>query len=152
MPFFGSEKVEAHYITVPFVKSADNMADFFTKPLPPYTSVLPAARRDHERRELILSPVRWYIVFFVLFHSIPLTSARTHALAIRATARPRPKPPPRHRSRQPALRVGSCSRFNGEYYLAADSNLNMGGLCTLLVTHGCVFDLFLLLLVLRNDA
>eukprot|EP00965_Chrysotila_dentata_P117991 3900433-Pleurochrysis_carterae.AAC.1 len=33
--FFVREKVEAHDITVPFVKSADNMADFFTKPLPP---------------------------------------------------------------------------------------------------------------------
>eukprot|EP00965_Chrysotila_dentata_P002598 84930-Pleurochrysis_carterae.AAC.1 len=33
--FFVREKVETHDITVPFVKSADNMADFFTKPLPP---------------------------------------------------------------------------------------------------------------------
>eukprot|EP00965_Chrysotila_dentata_P080917 2670793-Pleurochrysis_carterae.AAC.1 len=32
--FFVREKVESHDITVPFVKSADNMADFFTKPLP----------------------------------------------------------------------------------------------------------------------
>eukprot|EP00965_Chrysotila_dentata_P236859 6201570-Pleurochrysis_carterae.AAC.4 len=29
-----------------------------------------------------------------------------------------------------------------EYYLAVNSNLDIGGLCTLLVTHGCVFDLF----------
>eukprot|EP00965_Chrysotila_dentata_P163789 5407428-Pleurochrysis_carterae.AAC.1 len=33
--FFVREKVESHDITVPFVRSADNMADFFTKPLPP---------------------------------------------------------------------------------------------------------------------
>eukprot|EP00965_Chrysotila_dentata_P132594 4384648-Pleurochrysis_carterae.AAC.1 len=33
--FFVSEKVDSHDITVPFVKSVDNMADFFTKPLPP---------------------------------------------------------------------------------------------------------------------
>eukprot|EP00965_Chrysotila_dentata_P063262 2096227-Pleurochrysis_carterae.AAC.1 len=33
--FFVCEKVESHDITEPFVPSADNMADFFTKPLPP---------------------------------------------------------------------------------------------------------------------
>eukprot|EP00965_Chrysotila_dentata_P051890 1722479-Pleurochrysis_carterae.AAC.1 len=33
--FFVRERVEAHDITVPFVQSADNLADFFTKPLPP---------------------------------------------------------------------------------------------------------------------
>ena len=32
--FFIREKVEDHEICVPFVRSADNMADFFTKPLP----------------------------------------------------------------------------------------------------------------------
>ena len=31
--FFVREKVESHELCVPFVKSADNMADFFTKPL-----------------------------------------------------------------------------------------------------------------------
>eukprot|EP00965_Chrysotila_dentata_P062428 2068886-Pleurochrysis_carterae.AAC.1 len=31
--FFVRDKVESHDITVPSVKSADNMADFFTKPL-----------------------------------------------------------------------------------------------------------------------
>ena len=31
--FFVREAVEAHEVTVPFVRSADNMADFFTKPL-----------------------------------------------------------------------------------------------------------------------
>ena len=31
--FFVREAVESHSITVPFVRSADNMADFFTKPL-----------------------------------------------------------------------------------------------------------------------
>eukprot|EP00965_Chrysotila_dentata_P059643 1978665-Pleurochrysis_carterae.AAC.1 len=33
--FFVREKVETLEITVPFVKSADNLADFFTKPLAP---------------------------------------------------------------------------------------------------------------------
>eukprot|EP00965_Chrysotila_dentata_P093616 3093536-Pleurochrysis_carterae.AAC.1 len=33
--FFVREKVESHDITVPFVRSSENMADFFTKPLPP---------------------------------------------------------------------------------------------------------------------
>eukprot|EP00965_Chrysotila_dentata_P005358 176441-Pleurochrysis_carterae.AAC.1 len=33
--FFVREKVEAFDITVPFVRSANNLADFFTKPLPP---------------------------------------------------------------------------------------------------------------------
>eukprot|EP00965_Chrysotila_dentata_P189158 6173173-Pleurochrysis_carterae.AAC.2 len=33
--FFVREKVESHDITVPFVRSTDNMADFFIKPLPP---------------------------------------------------------------------------------------------------------------------
>eukprot|EP00965_Chrysotila_dentata_P036781 1223936-Pleurochrysis_carterae.AAC.1 len=33
--FFVRERVETLEITVPFVQSADNMADFFTKPLPP---------------------------------------------------------------------------------------------------------------------
>eukprot|EP00965_Chrysotila_dentata_P076378 2522719-Pleurochrysis_carterae.AAC.1 len=33
--FFVRERVEEHDITVPFVNSADNLADFFTKPLPP---------------------------------------------------------------------------------------------------------------------
>eukprot|EP00965_Chrysotila_dentata_P043273 1438319-Pleurochrysis_carterae.AAC.1 len=33
--FFIREKVEAIELTVPFVRSADNLADFFTKPLPP---------------------------------------------------------------------------------------------------------------------
>eukprot|EP00965_Chrysotila_dentata_P219119 6190944-Pleurochrysis_carterae.AAC.1 len=33
--FFVRERVETHDITVPFVASADNLADFFTKPLPP---------------------------------------------------------------------------------------------------------------------
>eukprot|EP00965_Chrysotila_dentata_P019617 651623-Pleurochrysis_carterae.AAC.1 len=33
--FFVRVKVESHDTTVPFVRSADNMADFFTKPLPP---------------------------------------------------------------------------------------------------------------------
>eukprot|EP00965_Chrysotila_dentata_P179437 5925759-Pleurochrysis_carterae.AAC.1 len=33
--FFVRERVEAHDITVPFVHSADNLAGFFTKPLPP---------------------------------------------------------------------------------------------------------------------
>eukprot|EP00965_Chrysotila_dentata_P027390 910116-Pleurochrysis_carterae.AAC.1 len=31
--FFVRERVETHDITVPFVQSADNLADFFTKPL-----------------------------------------------------------------------------------------------------------------------
>ena len=31
--FFVREKVEDHELCVPFVRSADNMADFFTKPL-----------------------------------------------------------------------------------------------------------------------
>ena len=31
--FFVREKVENHELCVPFVRSADNMADFFTKPL-----------------------------------------------------------------------------------------------------------------------
>ena len=35
--FFVREAVESHAITVPFVRSADNMADFFTKPLPSAT-------------------------------------------------------------------------------------------------------------------
>eukprot|EP00965_Chrysotila_dentata_P220819 6192010-Pleurochrysis_carterae.AAC.2 len=61
---------------------------------------------------LILSPVRWYVVLFVLFHSILLTYARIHALATRATARLRPSPSPRHRSRRHARRVGSRSGFN----------------------------------------
>eukprot|EP00965_Chrysotila_dentata_P220289 6191692-Pleurochrysis_carterae.AAC.1 len=39
-----------------------------------------------------------------------------------------------------------------KYYLAVNSNLNIGSLCALLVAHGCVFDLFLLLLVRRNHA
>eukprot|EP00965_Chrysotila_dentata_P140730 4652548-Pleurochrysis_carterae.AAC.1 len=34
--FFVREKVEAFDITVPFVRSADNLAHFFTKPLPPH--------------------------------------------------------------------------------------------------------------------
>eukprot|EP00965_Chrysotila_dentata_P086321 2848230-Pleurochrysis_carterae.AAC.2 len=33
--FFVREKVEDLQITVPFVRSVDNLADFFTKPLPP---------------------------------------------------------------------------------------------------------------------
>eukprot|EP00965_Chrysotila_dentata_P104779 3461011-Pleurochrysis_carterae.AAC.2 len=33
--FFVRERVESLDITVPFVKSADNLANFFTKPLPP---------------------------------------------------------------------------------------------------------------------
>eukprot|EP00965_Chrysotila_dentata_P168794 5573881-Pleurochrysis_carterae.AAC.1 len=33
--FFVREQVESLEITVPFVNSAANMADFFTKPLPP---------------------------------------------------------------------------------------------------------------------
>eukprot|EP00965_Chrysotila_dentata_P085781 2830897-Pleurochrysis_carterae.AAC.1 len=33
--FFVRERVEPHDITVPFVASADNFSDFFTKPLPP---------------------------------------------------------------------------------------------------------------------
>eukprot|EP00965_Chrysotila_dentata_P046840 1554667-Pleurochrysis_carterae.AAC.1 len=33
--FFIREKVEELELTVPFVRSADNLADFFTKPLPP---------------------------------------------------------------------------------------------------------------------
>eukprot|EP00965_Chrysotila_dentata_P058182 1929372-Pleurochrysis_carterae.AAC.1 len=33
--FFVQEKVESHELTVPFVRSANNMADFLTKPLPP---------------------------------------------------------------------------------------------------------------------
>eukprot|EP00965_Chrysotila_dentata_P166976 5513498-Pleurochrysis_carterae.AAC.3 len=33
--FFMRERVEAHDITVPFVASTDNLADVFTKPLPP---------------------------------------------------------------------------------------------------------------------
>eukprot|EP00965_Chrysotila_dentata_P022323 738209-Pleurochrysis_carterae.AAC.1 len=33
--FFVRERVETHDITVPFVSSADNLADFFTKPLAP---------------------------------------------------------------------------------------------------------------------
>ena len=33
--FFIREKVEDGDIVVPFVKSAENLADFFTKPLPP---------------------------------------------------------------------------------------------------------------------
>eukprot|EP00965_Chrysotila_dentata_P037489 1246791-Pleurochrysis_carterae.AAC.2 len=53
-----------------------------------------------------------------------------------------------------ALITTSLAQVNTvEYHLAADSNLDTWGLCTLLVTHGCVFDLFLLLLVhLRNHA
>eukprot|EP00965_Chrysotila_dentata_P054496 1808545-Pleurochrysis_carterae.AAC.1 len=35
--FFVRERVESLEITVPFVNSADNMTDFFTKPLPPRT-------------------------------------------------------------------------------------------------------------------
>eukprot|EP00965_Chrysotila_dentata_P002519 81550-Pleurochrysis_carterae.AAC.3 len=33
--FFVRERVESFYITVPFVRSSDNLADFLTKPLPP---------------------------------------------------------------------------------------------------------------------
>eukprot|EP00965_Chrysotila_dentata_P155627 5142330-Pleurochrysis_carterae.AAC.1 len=33
--FFIRKKVESLELTVPFVRSADNLADFFTKPLPP---------------------------------------------------------------------------------------------------------------------
>eukprot|EP00965_Chrysotila_dentata_P045198 1502053-Pleurochrysis_carterae.AAC.1 len=33
--FFFREKVKNFDITVPFVRSANNLADFFTKPLPP---------------------------------------------------------------------------------------------------------------------
>eukprot|EP00965_Chrysotila_dentata_P083002 2738318-Pleurochrysis_carterae.AAC.2 len=33
--FFVREKVESHQLAVPFVRSADNMADFLSKPLPP---------------------------------------------------------------------------------------------------------------------
>eukprot|EP00965_Chrysotila_dentata_P135360 4475115-Pleurochrysis_carterae.AAC.1 len=33
--FLVRERVESMEITVPFVQSAANMADFFTKPLPP---------------------------------------------------------------------------------------------------------------------
>eukprot|EP00965_Chrysotila_dentata_P165108 5452209-Pleurochrysis_carterae.AAC.3 len=33
--FFVQERVEEHDITVSFIISADNLADFFTKPLPP---------------------------------------------------------------------------------------------------------------------
>ena len=33
--FFVRECVEHHKITVPFVRTTDNIADFFTKPLPP---------------------------------------------------------------------------------------------------------------------
>eukprot|EP00965_Chrysotila_dentata_P157812 5213379-Pleurochrysis_carterae.AAC.1 len=33
--FFVRERVEAHDITIPFVCSTTNMADFFTKPLTP---------------------------------------------------------------------------------------------------------------------
>eukprot|EP00965_Chrysotila_dentata_P154364 5101606-Pleurochrysis_carterae.AAC.1 len=52
-----------------------------------------------------------------------------------------------------ALNVTSLAKMNDEEYcLAVNSNLNMGGLCTLLVAHGCVFDLFLPLLVHRNHA
>eukprot|EP00965_Chrysotila_dentata_P050539 1674824-Pleurochrysis_carterae.AAC.1 len=35
--FFVRERVESLEITVLFINSADNMADFFTKPLPPIT-------------------------------------------------------------------------------------------------------------------
>eukprot|EP00965_Chrysotila_dentata_P117548 3884161-Pleurochrysis_carterae.AAC.1 len=35
--FFIRERVETLEITAPFVQSADNMAVFFTKPLPPRT-------------------------------------------------------------------------------------------------------------------
>ena len=41
--FFVRELVENHRIRVPFVASANNLADFFTKPLPPKTFV---AMRD----------------------------------------------------------------------------------------------------------
>eukprot|EP00965_Chrysotila_dentata_P004930 161634-Pleurochrysis_carterae.AAC.1 len=33
--FFVRERVEQHDITVPFVHTMENLADFFTKPLPP---------------------------------------------------------------------------------------------------------------------
>eukprot|EP00965_Chrysotila_dentata_P100247 3311953-Pleurochrysis_carterae.AAC.3 len=52
-----------------------------------------------------------------------------------------------------ALNMTPLAKVNiEEYYLTVNSNLNTGGSCTLLVTHGCIFDLFLLLQVLRNHA
>eukprot|EP00965_Chrysotila_dentata_P257901 6213036-Pleurochrysis_carterae.AAC.2 len=52
-----------------------------------------------------------------------------------------------------ALNVTPLAKVNiEEYYLAVNSNLHIGGLCILLVTHGCVLDLFLLPLILRNHA
>eukprot|EP00965_Chrysotila_dentata_P207979 6184440-Pleurochrysis_carterae.AAC.5 len=43
--FFVRERVKSFDITVPFVRSADNLADFFTKPLPPRLLFFPM--RDH---------------------------------------------------------------------------------------------------------
>eukprot|EP00965_Chrysotila_dentata_P050063 1658599-Pleurochrysis_carterae.AAC.2 len=68
--FFVREKVETHDITVPFVTSADNMADFFTKPLPPR----------------IQSPFSSVCCIVVFISFLLLSFARTHALATRATA------------------------------------------------------------------
>eukprot|EP00965_Chrysotila_dentata_P209998 6185623-Pleurochrysis_carterae.AAC.1 len=48
--FFVREKVETFDITVPFVRSADNLADFFTKPLPP--------RSFFPMRDLIMNVAR----------------------------------------------------------------------------------------------
>ena len=45
--FFVREKVESHEITVPFVRSADNCADMFTKPLPARTFFLLRDRIMH---------------------------------------------------------------------------------------------------------
>ena len=50
--FFIREMVEAGRIVVPFVRSADNLADFFTKPLP--------ARVFVRMRDAIMnSPASW---------------------------------------------------------------------------------------------
>eukprot|EP00965_Chrysotila_dentata_P259307 6213515-Pleurochrysis_carterae.AAC.4 len=52
-----------------------------------------------------------------------------------------------------ALNVTSLSKVNiEEYSLAANSSLNIGLSYTLLVTYGCVSDLSLPLLALRNHA
>eukprot|EP00965_Chrysotila_dentata_P146403 4834124-Pleurochrysis_carterae.AAC.2 len=51
--FVVREKVESHDITVPFVRSAKNMAGFFTKPLPPRFF---AAQRHYECGSLASAP------------------------------------------------------------------------------------------------
>ena len=48
--FFIREKVEEHELVVPFVKTSDNYADFFTKALDRPRAVLCDPQQDHEHR------------------------------------------------------------------------------------------------------